>query len=77
MNKILITGGAGFIGSNLAKVLVKDGNKVYIVDDLSMGQTSNIKDLNVKFFKHTVTDKNFMHNLLKNINLIIFSFWQL
>ena len=36
MSKILITGGAGFIGSNLAKALVKDGNEVVIVDDLSM-----------------------------------------
>lgn len=37
MGNILITGGAGFIGSNLARSLVKDGNKVVVVDDLSMG----------------------------------------
>lgn len=65
MNKILITGGAGFIGSNLAKSLVKDGNKVVIVDDLSMGQVENIEGLDVEFLEHDVTDKEFMHHLLR------------
>lgn len=37
MAKILITGGAGFIGSNLAHALVKD-NDITIIDDLSMGK---------------------------------------
>lgn len=65
MNKILITGGAGFIGSNLAKALVKDNNKVVVVDDLSMGKVENIKKLDVEFIEHDVTDKAFMHHLLR------------
>lgn len=65
MSKILITGGAGFIGSNLAKALVNNKNKVVIVDDLSMGQLKNIQGLNVEFLEHDVTDKEFMHHLLK------------
>lgn len=65
MNRVLITGGAGFIGSNLAKALVKDNNKVVVVDDLSMGQIENLEGLNVEFFKHDVTDKSFMHHLLR------------
>lgn len=65
MNKVLITGGAGFIGSNLAKALVKDNNKVVVVDDLSMGQIENLEGLNVEFFEHDVTDKSFMHQLLR------------
>ena len=40
--KILVTGGAGFIGSNLADALIADGNKVTIIDDLSMGKLENI-----------------------------------
>ena len=65
MNRVLITGGAGFIGSNLAKALVKDNNKVVVVDDLSMGQIENLEGLNVEFFEHNVTDKSFMHHLLR------------
>ena len=42
MAKILVTGGAGFIGSNVADRLIKLGHKVVIVDDLSSGFESNI-----------------------------------
>ena len=52
MSKVLITGGAGFIGSNLAKALVKDGNEVVVVDDLSMGQIENIEGLDLEFLEH-------------------------
>jgi UDP-glucose 4-epimerase len=67
MSKVLITGGAGFIGSNLAHKLVND-NDVVIVDDLSMGKKENISDINVKFYKHDVCDSYFMHKLLANEN---------
>ncbi len=40
--KIMITGGAGFIGSNLAKDLVKEGHKIIIVDDFSYGSMFNL-----------------------------------
>ena len=66
MSKILITGGAGFIGSNLAKVLVKEeDNKVVVVDDLSMGQIENLEGLDLRFIEHDITDKEFMHHLLR------------
>lgn len=63
MAKILITGGAGFIGSNLAHALV-DNNEITIVDDLSMGKKENIADIDVKFYEHDVCDHEFMHQLL-------------
>ncbi len=43
--KILITGGAGFIGSYLAEACLKRGDEVYVVDDLSTGSLSNINHL--------------------------------
>ena len=43
--KILITGGAGFIGSHLAEAYLNQGNEVYIIDDLSTGALDNIKHL--------------------------------
>ena len=41
--KILITGGAGFIGSNLADVLMGQGHEVIVIDNLSVGRASNIE----------------------------------
>ena len=43
--KILITGGAGFIGSHLADAYLGRGDEVYIIDDLSTGSLENIKHL--------------------------------
>ena len=49
--KILITGGAGFVGSHLADRLIKDGNEITVIDDLSTGRYSNVAHLegNVNF----------------------------
>lgn len=43
--KVLITGGAGFIGSHLAEEYLSAGHEVYIIDDLSTGTESNIKNI--------------------------------
>ena len=40
--RILVTGGAGFIGSHMADRLVKDGHEVMVVDDESTGRSSNV-----------------------------------
>ncbi len=46
MSKILVTGGAGFIGYNLIKRLKKEGHKIIVIDDYSSGKKSNhIKDV--------------------------------
>ncbi len=54
--KILITGGAGFIGSSVADLYILKGHKVVIFDNLSMG---NIKNVNkkAKFYKIDIRDK--------------------
>jgi len=46
--KILITGGAGFIGSHLADKLIADGHEITVIDDLSTGRYSNIAHLEDK-----------------------------
>jgi UDP-glucose 4-epimerase len=43
--KVLVTGGAGFIGSHLTEMLVARGDEVYLLDDLSTGSLRNIGDL--------------------------------
>jgi len=56
---IIVTGGAGFIGSNLCKRLIKEKNFVICIDDLSSGSKKNIEDLesndNFQFIKHDVS----------------------
>ena len=41
MKKVLVTGGCGFIGSNLVDLLIKQGNSVVVIDDLSSGKKEN------------------------------------
>ena len=50
----LVTGGAGFIGSNLVEKLVKKNFKVFVLDNLSTGSRKNIK--NFKLLKKALTD---------------------
>jgi nucleoside-diphosphate-sugar epimerase len=46
--RYLVTGGAGFIGSNIADELVRRGHKVVVLDDLSAGKESNLADVRSK-----------------------------
>lgn len=59
--KILITGGAGFIGSHLCKKLLHDGHHVICLDNFFTGNKDNVKDLlenkNFKLIEHDVTEK--------------------
>ncbi|MGY3765902.1 NAD-dependent epimerase/dehydratase family protein [Vagococcus vulneris] len=67
MSKYLVTGGAGFIGSNLTNYLVEQGHEVIVVDDLSMGKISNLNDSDkIDFIKSSVTDETLMTSLMVN-----------
>jgi len=61
MKRILITGGAGFIGSHLCKKLVEEGNDVICLDNFFTGSKDNIWDLmdykNFELIRHDVTEK--------------------
>ena len=54
--RILVTGGAGFVGSHLCDRLIADGHTVHCVDNLYTGSLENIKQLkdNPRFFFHEV-----------------------
>lgn len=60
--KFLVTGGAGFIGSAVATQLLKDGNIVYIIDNLSTGSLENIPDGAI-FFEGNCEDENVIQKL--------------
>ncbi|MCR5098771.1 MAG: SDR family oxidoreductase [Lachnospiraceae bacterium] len=63
MSRIVVTGGAGFIGSHLCKKLVENGDDVVCVDSLFTGSMDNIGELleydNFKFVEHDIVDPYF------------------
>lgn len=74
MNKtILITGGAGFIGSHLCEYLLRDKNFVICLDNLITGSVSNIKNLmnnpNFEFVNHDIIEPYFRENIDEIYNL--------
>lgn len=69
MSKILITGGAGFIGSHVVESHLADEDEIVIVDDLSMGRMSNIPSSNlITFYEKSIIDADFMRKLLVEWN---------
>jgi len=61
---VLVTGGAGFIGSHIVDLLIKNNYKVVIVDDLSSGREENINK-NARFYKLNITDQNGLAEVFK------------
>jgi UDP-glucose 4-epimerase len=71
---VLITGGAGFIGSHLAERLLARGDEVRVIDDLSTGSQENIQHLSVargfQCFIDTVTNQKLMAELVDEADVI-------
>lgn len=67
--KALVTGGAGFIGSNLVKLLCDKGHKVVVVDDLSSG-FRKLVDKRAKFYKGSVANKILLKKILSGTNVV-------
>lgn len=72
--RILVTGGAGYIGSHLADVLLKDGHTVYALDDLSTGRIANIQHLldldRFHFVNDTILDGELMDHLIAGVDQV-------
>jgi UDP-glucose 4-epimerase len=69
--KIGITGGYGFIGSNLVERLVSKNLEVVVIDDLSTGLKSNLINLKSNFHKLSITNLEQCVNALKGCNVIV------
>jgi len=65
MNKYVITGGAGFIGSHIAELISSQGSEVIVVDNLRTGFIQNITNLDVDFVEGDIRDKKLMLDLAK------------
>jgi UDP-glucose 4-epimerase len=71
MKKIAVTGGAGFIGSNLVERLLSKDHEVTVVDDLSTGLKSNL-DLNKIFFHElSLTNREGLAKALNSVDAIV------
>ncbi|MCL1827489.1 MAG: GDP-mannose 4,6-dehydratase [Candidatus Cloacimonetes bacterium] len=72
--RILITGGAGFIGSHLCEALLAKGHKVSIIDNLSTGKLSNIDHLQVNESFHyvlgSILDRDILESLISEADEI-------
>jgi len=74
LKEIVITGGAGFIGSNLAQRLVTNGHSVRIIDDLSTGRLANIDRLvqggDVDLVRGSILDRSLLREAFKGADYI-------
>jgi nucleoside-diphosphate-sugar epimerase len=72
--KILVTGAAGFIGSNLVDALLNDGATVIGIDNMFNGRMENLagaqKSSNFKFFKCDIRDSDYMIRVMKDIDIV-------
>lgn len=69
--RILITGGAGFIGSNLARRGIKDGHEIRIIDDLSTGYKENIETLDLDFREASFLDDSKLADAVEKVDAVV------
>lgn len=73
-NKILVTGGAGFIGSHIVEYLLSQNKKVRVIDNLSTGSLENISHLlsnkNLEFIKGDISDIEIVRLVCEDVYII-------
>ena len=69
----LVTGGTGFIGSNISKLLVSKNHNVKIIDNNSRGTIKNIKNLKgkIKFIKGDIRNKKLLNKAFRNVDAVV------
>jgi len=72
--KTVVTGGAGFIGSNLVGVLLEEGHEVIVIDNLSTGKRENIANLqdnaHFEFVKGSITDLSLLKQVFEDVDCV-------
>jgi len=73
MERFLVTGGAGFIGSNICKKLVSQGCFVRVVDNLITGKKSNLADVidKIEFIEADMGDQQVARSAMKDIDIVL------
>ena len=68
--KALVTGGSGFIGSNICKMLLEQRVEVVVLDNLSSGYYENIQQLPIRFIQGDVLDKDIVSQACEGVDVI-------
>ena len=71
MTKALVTGGAGFIGSNVTRLLVENNYNVVVLDNLTTGYKENIQELpNMRFVEGDIRNQDLLERLMEDVEVV-------
>lgn len=70
MKKILVTGGAGFVGSNLVKRLVHEGNEVVVLDDFSRGKPQRLASVNCRMVNADIRSPGSLYDAMNGCDAV-------
>lgn len=69
--RLLITGGAGFIGSNLARLALRAGHEITVLDDFSTGFRDNLDGLDVRLVEGSVADRAAADTAMEDVDSVV------
>lgn len=70
-NRVLVTGGAGFVGANLVRLLLAGGREVRIVDDFRAGREEYVRDLDIEVVRGEVGDTALVTELARDADAVV------
>lgn len=70
MKNVLVTGGCGFVGSNLVRRLISLADNVYVIDDMFTGSKDNLLGVDCNITTASVTDKISVHNIMSKVDTV-------
>jgi UDP-glucose 4-epimerase len=69
--KVLVTGGAGFIGSNLIRLLLARGSRVVVIDNFSAGRPDNLQGLPIDLIRGDIMDRGLLNRVVPDCDAIV------
>jgi UDP-glucose 4-epimerase len=70
VSRVLVTGGGGFIGSNLVRALLEAGDEVRVLDNFSTGNRANLTDLDIEVIEGELRSYERVHNAVRGVDVV-------